>query len=591
MAKDYSRIITKITSTPWMITPDALKLMLDIFDAHLTGKLDTEQIAQKYPRRNGMLDLDMGSDEPISRRIGSVGVLNLHGPIFPKSNLMTHLSGATSLDQFRNEFRSMVSDPSISTILLDVDSPGGLSDLVDEMASEVHAAAQVMPIYSIANTSANSAAYYIASQATHMYATPSGQLGSIGTYLVHTDESQALEKIGIKETVIKSGRFKAASIEPLTDDSKDHLQQFVNDTNEGFIAAVARGRGTTVDDVRENYGEGGVVTPKYALDHGMIDGIATFDEVLNSLSSINTTGGVAISSNSGYGYLNTAGEFVPLMLTGTGTSSNTGNMIYPVVVPGRQQSYDADKEHSEPGTGQGGEPTPREPPETGDKAIEGGWRRDPPPIAYETEEMVVNRTWLEGRATALGIEFNDETTDEALADLVTSHIDEIVVPLSAATADAERLREFEQLFPEQARQLAELTSRNRLSEAATFADNFAKFENSSKGYSTLVREKIEDAHLKIASRQFSHEDLSELLTLTASKDAIVEWGEKGSSRSEDKSDAVTPTNNFAEDRKKFAELVRSAMTEDNLSRDAAIAHVSEQHPELAKAYLYGHAAK
>jgi hypothetical protein len=46
---------------------------------------------------------------------------------------------------------------------------------------------------------------------------------------------------------------------------------------------------------------------------------------------------------------------------------------------------------------------------------------------------------------------------------------------------------------------------------------------------------------------------------------------------------------FTAARTQFAELVRTAMTEDNLDRTAAIAHVSEQNPELAQAYLSGHA--
>jgi hypothetical protein len=68
----------------------------------------------------------------------------------------------------------------------------------------------------------------------------------------------------------------------------------------------------------------------------------------------------------------------------------------------------------------------------------------------------------------------------------------------------------------------------------------------------------------------------------------VEWGEEGSAREREQSGTVVPTNNFVEDRKQFAELVRAAMTEDNLTQAAAIAHVSENNPELAQAYLTGH---
>ena len=43
------------------------------------------------------------------------------------------------------------------------------------------------------------------------------------------------------------------------------------------------------DYVRENFGEGGVVSPDHALEHSMVDGIATFDEVLGGM--LNTSRG------------------------------------------------------------------------------------------------------------------------------------------------------------------------------------------------------------------------------------------------------------------------------------------------------------
>jgi signal peptide peptidase SppA len=575
--KDYSQIITKVTSTPWMITPDALRIILEVLDAHISGQITTEQATNRVrTARQGMgFDFDMGDDGPLSRRVGSVGVLNLTGPIFPKANLMTNLSGATSLDQFQAEFRKLILDDNVRSILLNVDSPGGLSDLVDEMATEIHQGRSQKPIYSVANTTANSAAYYLASQADKMYSTPSGQVGSIGTFMVHSDDSKQKEMMGVTDTVVKSGRFKAVGMEPLTGESLSHLQEFVNQTNDGFVSAVARGRNVEESYVRENYGEGGVVSPKRALEVGMIDGIATFDEVLNSLN----TGGVTSISNTGYA-TSTSGNM------NISTSGNTN--VYIPVAPGLKQSYDADKEHSEPGTGLGGEPTPRIPrPEDGDPAIEGGWRRDPPPIAYETEEMAVNREWMEARAAVLGIDFTTEMADADLAELIQSRIDEIVVPLNNATADAQKQREFEVDFPDQAKQLAELTAKNTVNEAAAFADNFAKFEGTTKGYSTLVRDKIEDAHLKIAARQFTQQDLQELLEAASSKEAVVEWGETGSSRTREDS-SVAPSTDFAEARQQFAELVRSAMTEDSLTQSAAIEHVSKQNPELAQAYLHGH---
>lgn len=562
--KDYGRIIGKITSTPWMITDDALKMILEIFEKHMNGEVidfPGEPATHSYASRQG-----------------NVGIMKLHGPIFPKANMMTDMSGATSLEQFRSDFRDLMSDSNVASLLLDVDSPGGISDHVEETAQEIRAARDIKPIYAIANTAMNSAAYYLGSQATKLYATPSAQVGSIGTYTVHKDDSVRQELLGVKQTVIKAGRFKAAMNTPLTDETHEHLQALVNATNDNFIKSVALGRNTTEDDVRANYGEGGIVPVPVALESGMIDGIVTYDALVDSLSHV-----VQYSQNGSIvTYVPTAASnqtsiIVPSIFTDTTTGTN----------PWRQ-SYDADKEHSEPGTGLGGEPTPREPPEKGDKAIEGGWRRDPPPIAYETEEWSVTRTWMEERATILGISFSDETTDDELAENVKKKMDEIVVPLNEATEEATKQRQFEAEFPEQAAQFAELLNRDRDNSARTFAEGYAKFEGSNKGFSTLVRDRIAEAHAQISVRQFSHANLADLLDLISQSDGIVTWGEQGSSRS---TETELPSTDFSEARNQFAQLVRNAMTEDNLSQSAAIDHVAKQNPELANAYMYGHAVR
>ena len=130
--KDYSQIVTKVTSTPWMITPEALRMMLEILDARMSGQV---------------VDFDAPEKVSMAYRVGSVGVLNLDGPIFPKANLMTEMSGATSLEQFRSEFGGLLNDSQVQSILLNVDSPGGLSDMVDEMATEIHAASESKAYY------------------------------------------------------------------------------------------------------------------------------------------------------------------------------------------------------------------------------------------------------------------------------------------------------------------------------------------------------------------------------------------------------------------------------------------------------------
>src|SRR6266446_515135 len=109
--RDYARIAAKIVETPWLITPQGLTLILDIVDARIHGvKLEDDEIAFKLSQVG-----DRGSGAEQGQINNGVGILPIYGPIFGKANLMTEMSGATSLEAFRKDFKAMVNDPSIKS--------------------------------------------------------------------------------------------------------------------------------------------------------------------------------------------------------------------------------------------------------------------------------------------------------------------------------------------------------------------------------------------------------------------------------------------------------------------------------------------
>lgn len=193
--------------------------------------------------------------------------------------MFTQVSGATSVSGFQSSFRAALADPVIDGILIDIDSPGGSTDLVPELAAEVYDARGGKPIVAIANTMAASAAYWIGSQADEFVVTPSGEVGSIGVYAVHQDLSGKQEKEGVKTTLVKAGEFKADTnpYEPLSDEARAAVQERVDEFYGMFLEAVSRGRSVSVSDVKGRFGKGRVVTASSALKEGMVDGIATFD--------------------------------------------------------------------------------------------------------------------------------------------------------------------------------------------------------------------------------------------------------------------------------------------------------------------------
>lgn len=229
-----------------------------------------------------------GEDEGPSRS-GDTAIVNLRGVIAPSApGLLGRLLGmGGGLEQFRAEVGEALRDSDVKRIVLNVDSPGGMVDHVPETAAFLRDVREQKPVIAVANTVAASAAYWIASQASEVVATPSGEVGSIGVYQVHQDISAALEQEGVKVTLIAAGKYKVEGnqYEALSEEAREYRQGRVNRVYEGFIDDVARGRRTSAEDVRENYGQGRTMLADEAVEAGLVDRVATLDEVLREGAS------------------------------------------------------------------------------------------------------------------------------------------------------------------------------------------------------------------------------------------------------------------------------------------------------------------
>lgn len=275
MLKD-THIAQIVYNTPWAILPEKLAAILKVVDFRLAGgRLTPEEIEA----------LSQARVQPAPRSAGSVAVLPLLGLISHRANMLGNFSGGTSIEKFTAAFRQAIGDPGVKAVVLDVDSPGGTVDGVEELSAEIFAARASKPIYAVANTLGASAAYWIASSASELIVTPSGEVGSIGVYAAHQDFSEFDKHVGVKTTLISAGKFKTEGneFEPLADAARAALQSRVDEYYSMFVKAVGRNRGVPQADVRKGFGEGRVVGAKQAVTLGMADRIATLDETLARL--------------------------------------------------------------------------------------------------------------------------------------------------------------------------------------------------------------------------------------------------------------------------------------------------------------------
>jgi capsid assembly protease len=311
----YPHVLRAIRETPWAVREETLAVIEEIIALRASGeRLTAEEIQAR-----------IGGPPPSGRgpsyTAGSVTVLPLFGVIFPRANLVTAMSGATSLQQFHGAFQDALEDGS-RAILIDVDSPGGTIDLVPEVAAAIRAARGEKPIWAIANTHADSAAYWLAAQTDRVIVTDSGEVGSIGILSAHQDRSGMEEKLGVKTTLVTAGKYKGerSPFEPLSDEAREAIQERVDEHYAMFVADVARGRGVTAKTVRSEFGQGRTVSPKRALEVGMVDEIATFEATLEKLNRRRST--------SSRGSTRGVGDFVESHFSQEDDPSDSGGIAF-----------------------------------------------------------------------------------------------------------------------------------------------------------------------------------------------------------------------------------------------------------------------
>jgi len=268
--------ISKAVMEPWAILPQSLPVIVEIVTRHFSGeKLDAEEVQMRIH----------GAKRPSDRIVGKIAVLPLFGTIFPRANMMTDVSGATSAEVFGKQFDGLMKDPEVGAIVLDVDSPGGQVSGIEELSTKIFEARGIKPIVAIANHTMASAAYWIGTAADELVITPSGEVGSIGVFAMHEDVSAALEKEGVKISLISEGKYKTEGnpYEPLSEESRAAIQGRVAEYYDRFVNAVARNRGVQVADVRGGFGEGRMAGSGQAVEMGMADRIATLEETIARL--------------------------------------------------------------------------------------------------------------------------------------------------------------------------------------------------------------------------------------------------------------------------------------------------------------------
>jgi signal peptide peptidase SppA len=283
-------------SVTWMATPASLQVMLDTVSTMAKLDIDSDEIKIIHATSSGeekvldfkeLLSEDGESPKwskmPGVRKVGRTAIIPINGVIYRYADFFTDMCGGITTERLSREIRQAKNDSSIDSIVLEIDSPGGEAYSIGELAHQIRKTNETKPVIAYGDGDVASAAYYLASAAGKIVASPSSFIGCIGT--IARIPNPDLEKGPSPYVNVVSTQSPKKVPDFATTEGMQQIQTSVDDMAAEFINDVAFFRGTTVKNVEENYGQGDVLIGRKALKAGMVDSLGTLDDVLEELAN------------------------------------------------------------------------------------------------------------------------------------------------------------------------------------------------------------------------------------------------------------------------------------------------------------------
>lgn len=217
-----------------------------------------------------------------SRTRGSIAVIELVGAVMKQDYCGT--PGTQTLAKMIDQANA---DPSVSGIILYVDSPGGSVDGTSAFASVVQNSEK--PVVAYVSGLMASAALWIGSGAKYRIASSgTDMIGSIGTVARWADWSKYYQEIGVTIHEVYASKSTEKNIESREAEGRNDkkisnyaplISNVLDPLNEEFINAVKN----NIPGADKEVYSGAIYTAQAALDKGLIDKIGSFQDAIDKV--------------------------------------------------------------------------------------------------------------------------------------------------------------------------------------------------------------------------------------------------------------------------------------------------------------------
>ncbi len=207
---------------------------------------------------------------------------------FTKSVAVIEVKGVISdSEETIKKIKEFKENDNVAAVVLRVNSPGGSAAASQEIYEELKKLAkEKILVVSMADVAA-SGGYYISVAADFIYANPATTTGSIGVIAETLNVEDALNHLGIKGVVIKSGKFKDtfSPLRPMTDEERVFLQEYIDNIFHQFVKDVAEGRKLPESEIIK-IADGRIITGQQALKLKLIDGLGNMEDAIDKAAEL-----------------------------------------------------------------------------------------------------------------------------------------------------------------------------------------------------------------------------------------------------------------------------------------------------------------
>jgi protease-4 len=209
-------------------------------------------------------------------------ILNINPERIAVAELFGAIGSPARTTEYIRMLRAIEENSRVKALVIDIDSPGGAAGPSEYIYRAVDKVAKKKPVVAFIRGMGASGGYMAACGARKVVAVPMALVGSIGVISMRPMLHEALDKLGVRMEITKSGRLKDmfSNFREPTEEEKTKEQALLDAFYDRFVELVAEAREMPVDRVRE-LATGEIFTAEQAKANGLIDELGDLDTAID----------------------------------------------------------------------------------------------------------------------------------------------------------------------------------------------------------------------------------------------------------------------------------------------------------------------